>query len=607
MNRFFTLIILALMIQGSIAGAAPSIHFEVSFTEPQAHYAEVNMQVSGVAKDYVDIKMPVWAPGSYLIREFAKNVEGLSAADKSGKKIGVQHISKNTWRILSEKADFTVSYRVYCFEISVRTPFIDTSHAFLSPTGIFMYPDGMISEPSTVTVKPFEGWTKISTGLEPVSGKANTFSAADFDILFDSPIEVGNQEVFGFDVAGVRYEVAMYGGGNYDVNRLMTDLPGVITHESAVFGENPNKRYVFIVHNYNTGSGGLEHLNSCVLGVSRFSYGTEAGYLGFLRLAAHEHFHLWNVKRLRPKALGPFDYENENYTTNLWIAEGFTSFYDKLMMNRAGFQSAEKYLDAVLGDIRTVENQPGNRIQSVSESSFDAWIKYYRPGENSRNATISYYNKGAIIGLLMNLEILHATKGRKSLDDVMRAMYEEYYKNQKRGYTDAEFRAMAEEIAGISLAKIYDKYVNGTEPVNYNEYFQYAGLRVVTDTPGRSKPALGATISLYGGRLMVAHVDRGSSAWDSGLNVNDEIVAINGSRLNATQLSDPAISNEADKAIAGMQVGDSFDMLIARDGLIRKIRITLKGNPLTTFRIVAEETPDPLQLEVRRKWLKLPI
>lgn len=590
----------------TLAGnAAPVIHFEVSFTEPQAHYTEVSMQVSGVTNAYVDLKMPVWTPGSYLIREFSKNVEGLYATSASGKRLVVEHLSKNTWRVRSAKADFVVNYRVYGFEISVRTPFIDASHAFLSTAAIFMYPDGMLSAPSTVTVKPFAGWTKISTGLEPVKGKENTFYAPDFDILFDSPIEVGNQDVFEFTVGATNYEVAMYGGGNYDTAKLIADMPKIIEKEADIFGENPNKRYVFIVHNYNVGSGGLEHLNSTVLGVARNSYGTENGYLGFLRLVAHEHFHLWNVKRLRPKALGPFDYENENYTTNLWIAEGFTSFYDKLMLNRAGFQSAERYLEAVLGDIRLVENQPGNRVQSASEASFDAWIKQYRPGENSKNTSISYYNKGAIIALVMNLEILNATKGRKSLDDVMRAMYEEYYKKLKRGYTDAEFRAMAEKIAGVSLAKIYDNYVNGTAPVAYNDYLGYAGLRLITDNPGKDTPYLGATISLTSGKVMVANVERSSAAWVDGLNVNDEIVAIDGVAIAPVRLSEPGISNEVDKAILTKRVGDKISVSVKRDGLARDLPITLKGSPIITFRIAAGDAPTAQQLAVMRKWMRL--
>jgi predicted metalloprotease with PDZ domain len=449
--RHFNL--LFLMILSVSATAQGKLNFTVSFSEPQAHYADIQMDISEIKKDYIDIKMPVWAPGSYLVREFEKNVESFSAKNAKGDALAVQKTNKNTWRISTNRADqVKINYRVYAFEISVRTSFVDAAHAFLSPSGIFMYVDGLIRSPATITIIPYKGWNKISTGLEPLQGNNNSFYAADFDILYDSPIEVGNQDVFEFDAAGVKHEVVMYGGGNYDKERLEKDMAKIVEEETKIFDENPNKRYVFIVQNYASGAGGgIEHSNSTVLGASRLGYGSDAGHIGFLGLAAHEYFHLWNVKRMRPKALGPFDYDNENYTTDLWIVEGFTSYYDKMVMQRAGFYTPEKYLEILATTINGVENQPGSKFQSVSDASFNAWIHYYRPNENSRNSGISYYDKGALIGMLFDLEIINATKGQKSLDDLMKAMYNEYYKNQKRGYTDAEFKAMAEKIAGKSF------------------------------------------------------------------------------------------------------------------------------------------------------------
>ncbi len=302
--------------------AAPTIHFEVSFKEPQAHYAEIKMEISDFRKEYIDVKMPVWTPGSYLVREYSRHVESVEACDADGAYLATEKIDKNTWRIQSGKAKkVTFSYRIYGFEVSVRTNFIDDSHAFLSPAATFMYVDGMIDHPATVTIVPHAKWSKISTGLDAVAGKPNTFHAADFDILFDSPIEVGNQDVFTFDAAGVHHEIAMVGGGNYDKERLKADCAAIVEEATAIFGVNPNKRYVFIVHNYQSGGGGLEHLNSTVLGATRNGYKTERSYLSFLGLVAHEYFHLWHVKRLRPIELGPFDYDAENYTSALWIME----------------------------------------------------------------------------------------------------------------------------------------------------------------------------------------------------------------------------------------------------------------------------------------------
>ncbi|WP_423147411.1 M61 family metallopeptidase [Rubrolithibacter danxiaensis] len=602
MNNFFSIrsifTILFLMALTETINAQSKISFRVSFSEPQAHYADVEMEISGVKKDVIDIKMPVWAPGSYLIREFSKNVESVSAKSEDGKSIPVLKTKKNTWRVTKASSrSVTVSYRVYANEISVRTSFIDASHAFLSPTGIFMYVDGMLSHPATITIDPAKSWHKISTGLEVVKGEAHTFYAPDFDILFDSPIEVGNQDIFEFTAAGVKHEVAMFGGGNYNKDRLKTDMAKIVEEETRIFGENPNKRYVFIIHNFNSGGGGLEHLNSTVLGATRNSYTNESSYKGFLGLVAHEYFHLWNVKRLRPKALGPFDYENENYTTNLWIAEGFTAYYDNMMVRRAGFYSPENYLDIISNDINAVENQQGNKIQPLSEASFDAWIKYYRPNENSRNSSVSYYDKGSLIGLIMDLEIIHATKGEKSLDDVMKAMYDEYYKKQKRGYTDAEFKAMAEKIAGKSLDKIYTDYINGTKPIRFNDYLGYAGIYLTDANAGKNEPYLGIASTSKDGKFILTAVSRGSGAWKGGLNVNDELIAADDNRISS--------SSDLDRIIATKKPGDKISFLISRDGLLQNLDITLGANPNTKFRAEVDYSATPEQVAVRKKWLDL--
>ena len=594
--------ILGLIILLSITMVTKSqvkVNFEVSFTEPQAHYAEVQMDITGIAtKNYVDVKMPVWTPGSYLVREFAKSVEGFGAT-VGGKAVKSEKVTKNTWRVYNSKANAVkINYRVYAFEISVRTSFIDASHAFLSPTSIFMYPAGILKLPSTVKIIPFSTWSKVNTGLEPVAGQQFTFKATDFDVLFDSPIEVGNQDVFEFNAAGVRHEVAMVGGGNYDKERLKVDMAKIVEQETAVFGENPNKHYTFIVHNYAQGGGGLEHLNSTTLGASRNAYSNERGYQGFLGLVAHEYFHLWNVKRLRPIALGPFDYDNENYTTNLWISEGFTSYYPTKIMYRAGFSTAEGFVNSTLGAIGTVMNTEGSKILSAAQSSFDAWINpAYRPSENSGNTFISYYTKGQVIGNLMDLEIINATKGAKSLDDVMKAMYLQC-KTLKRGFTDAEFKAMVEKISGISFSNFWAKYVNGTDPIEYAKYFAYAGIEVVNENEGKVTPFLGATAgraAIGTGKVIVGTVVRGSGAWNGGLNVNDEVVSIDGAPAEMALDRMSQITNK--------KVGDVVKVSIVRDGLKQDLNITLTGTSPVRLKANIKDDATPLQMTVRKKWM----
>ncbi|CAM3720416.1 M61 family metallopeptidase [Mucilaginibacter galii] len=578
----------------SQAAGALQISYTVSFPEAQAHYADIEMDIKGLAQNKLDLKLPVWTPGSYLVREFSKNVESFTA-QSGGKAVSVVKTRKNTWEVNTQGlSSVKVKYRFYAFEISVRTAFIDVTHAFLSTSGMFFYPEGGLNLPSTIKIIPYKGWDKVSTSLAKVGTNDFTVTAPNYDILYDSPIEVGNQDIFGFKAAGVDYEVAMYGGGNYDKERLKKDMAKIIEVETAIYGENPNKRYVFIVHNYLKGGGGLEHLSSTVLGAARDGYATEAGYEGFLGLVAHEHFHLWNVKRLRPIALGPFDYENENYTTNLWIAEGFTAYYDNLSVRRTNLFPVENYLKALAADFNIVDNTPGTKVQPLSQASFDAWIKSYRPDENTINTSISYYNKGSVVGMLMDLEIINDTKGAKSLDDVMRYMYNEYYKVKKRGYTDAEFKAGVEKFAGKNLDDFYAKYINGVDDIDYNKYLGYAGYKVVDEYEGLNAPDLGLRTTTVAGKLKVAAVLRGTSAWVDGINVNDELVSVDG-----VPATDPKT------LIDGKQVGDKIQVVVMRDGRQLTLPVTLLKVTLKKYHIESVTEPTASQMTVRKKWLKI--
>jgi predicted metalloprotease with PDZ domain len=591
----FSLMLLFMNLSVSKAQSSANISYTVTFPEAQAHYADIEMHISGLKQNILDLKMPVWTPGSYLVREFAKNIESFSA-DAGGKSLASPKINKNTWRINAKGIPaVTIRYRVYANEISVRTSYIDASHGFLSTSGIFIYPADMLHQPSTIHIKPYKDWAKVSTSLEMVNNDPFTRVSPNYDILFDSPIEVGNQDVFGFDASGVKYEVCMYGGGSYDKERLKNDLHKIVEQEAAVYGENPNKHYVFIVHNHLKGGGGLEHLSSTVLGGSREAYGTEKGYQNFLSLAAHEHFHLWNVKRLRPIVLGPFNYDTENYTTNLWIAEGFTEYYQEIIVRRTNLYPPENYLDVLAGEFNILENLPGKNVQTVAESSFDAWIKAYRPNENSANTTISYYNKGAIIGMMLDLEIINSTKGEHSLDDVMKYMYTEYYKTKKRGYTDGEFKKGFEKFAGKKLDDFYKKYINGLIPVDYNNYLGYAGYKITDELVDNNEPALGLTTATTANKkVIVTSVMRGTAAYMDGINVNDELATIDNNPIT-----------DAATMLDGKKTGDKISVGIIRDGLPLTIPVTLLKNARVKYKIVPVDNATPQQLLVRKKWLSL--
>lgn len=575
----------------------PSIHFTLSFNEPQAHYVEVQMHINGfTALDHLDIKMPVWAPGSYLIREYPKNVERLLANSSNGIDLVTSKTSKNTWRVEHNGKDIVIKYAVYGFETSVRTSHIDQSHAFLSPVGIFMYIDQYLNLPCKVTINMPEYWHKVSTGLEPTDIPFE-YSAVNFDILYDSPIEIGNQDIWSFEVEGVPHEFAMVGTADYDREQLTEDITKIIHEENRIWGSNPNQHYTFITHNYQNSTGGLEHLNSTVLAASRFAYSQSNTYKSYLSLVAHEYFHLWNVKRLRPKALGPFNYEQENYTTGLWIMEGFTAYYDNLIIRRCGFYDEKEYLQQLAIDFNTVYNRPGHQLQSAAMSSFDTWIKQYRPDENSQNTSISYYNKGAMLATALDIKIIAASQGQYRLDDVLKAAYQQFYLIENRGFEESEFQALAQNITGVDLSEIF-KAAHAIYELDYNYYFNMVGYQLVDHNAGQKNVTLGIKTVLVDNRIIVKHVDRNSGAWQAGLNVEDELIAINNYRLEAQ-------GKAMDFILSRAKEGDQFTVLIARDGLLKTIIVTVQTSDKKAYAIEAKPDADPNAVKLGNIWLSL--
>ena len=576
----------------AVTAAPASLRYTLAMPAPKSHYFEVKMELGGFPADYTDVKLPVWAPGSYLVREYAKNVEGFEARTASGQPLAAEKINKNTWRVRHAKqVNFQVSYRVYAFELSVRTSFIDADHGYSNGSNVFMYPAENKKLGSTVVVQPAAGWAQVSTALRPAPGKF-TYKAASYDELADSPIEIGNQKVLEFTANGTSHQVAMCGTYTADETKLLADMKRVCEEAHRVVGQNPRDHYLFIVHNLERGGGGLEHLYSTTLEVGRTAYGTEAGMKSFLGLMAHEYFHLWNVKRIRPVALGPFNYDQENYTHMLWVSEGMTEYYSKQILTRAGVLSREEYLGKLGNAITEVENTPGNRIQSAAESSFDAWIKYYRPNENANNTQISYYSKGDLIGTWLDLNIAQATSGAKHLDDVFRLLYDTYYKKAGRGFTDQEYQDAVATVAGRRFDEFFRNSVYDTKPIDFATALAYAGL-TLTSAPLSAEGTLGANFSNRTGKLLVASVVRDGAAWNTGLSATDEVLLINGA----------APSEETVKALVSSPVGTDVKLQVRRDGLTRDITLKALPNADRKFTVQPVASPTAAQQKVLAKWL----
>jgi predicted metalloprotease with PDZ domain len=591
------IIFTALVLLNTILVFSQKVNYKLKMTNPQSHYFEVEMILEGLTDKQIEVKMPVWAPGSYLVREFSKNVNQVLAFDENKVAIKTVKTAKNTWQLQNalKGKRISITYQVYAFELSVRTSFLDLTHGFVSGSGVFMYVSNHQNLPGQLEITPYREFNVVSTALPKakisVSSDSNkTFDFSNYDHLIDCPIEIGNQVEFQFMAAGVKHTVAMYGDGNYDIEKLKVDMPKVIEAETQVFGENPNKEYLFIVHNVVDGQGGLEHMNSTTLSVNRWSY-SGAEYLGFLNLVAHEYFHLWNVKRFRPIELGPFDYDKENYTSLLWVMEGFTSYYDELIMRRAGFMSQEEFVSKMQNTINYVEGSVGSRVQSVAHSSFDAWIKAYRPNENSSNTTMTYYSRGQIIAAIFDVLIVDKYKGKKCLDDFMRFVYIKYAKELNRGISDKEFKMELEKFLEMDLTTFYAKYIDGTEIIPYGEYFSKVGIDVTYT--GTKRPSFGASVKQEGGNVIVKSVRSGSSAEKAGISVNDEIIACNGFRVDQGSL---------EGTMNALKENEQVELLINRDDILfsTNVKIFTYEKPQFSFTTTKNEEKKAL----RNYWLR---
>jgi predicted metalloprotease with PDZ domain len=587
------------------------IRYTLRFPAPQSHYVEVEAVVPTLGQPDVELYMAVWTPGSYLVREYARNVEGVVAKGADGKALAVEKVRKNRWKVATGGApSVTLSYRVYCREMGVQTSWIDSGFALINGAGTFLTLVDKKPRPHEVTLIPPPGWLRSITGMPAASGGTpHKYLAADFDTLLDCPIYLGNPTVYEFVVDGKAHYLVNEGeNGVWDGPRSSRDVEAIVKAARGLWGQLPYDKYIFF--NLLTESGGgLEHKNSTVLMSSRWNTKTRPAYLGWLRLVSHEFFHAWNVKRLRPIELGPFDYEDEVICKSLWLAEGVTSYYDPLLVRRAGLCSVDEYIegsppgaasdsDRPRNDIEVLQDTPGRLVQPLESASFDAWIKYYRRDENSTNTAISYYTKGAVVGFLLDARVRKATNGSKSLDDVMRLAYDRY--SGAVGYTPQQFRGTASEVAGTDLAPWFAKALESTEELDYAEALAWYGLRFKAAEDERDKGKkppkawLGLTTRTDNGRMLVTVVKRGTPGHDAGFNFGDEIVAIGEERILPEVWS---------KRMDQYRPNERVSILIARRGRLMRLETTFAAEPASRYRLELDPNASEEQKAHRKAWL----
>ena len=542
----------------------PLIHYSILPSNPEAHLFEVRCTVNNPDPWGQKFSLPAWIPGSYMIREFAKHVVRIRA-QAGRKQLPIVKLDKNTWQVAPHDGPVTVTMEVYAWDLSVRGAHLDTTHAFFNGTSMFLKVEGCEDEPVEVEILPPKGtryrnWG-VATSMRRKGARPylfGTYEAANYDELIDHPVEMGSFELATFKAAGVQHDIAITGRHRTDMRRLAKDLKTLCETQIEFFGGTAAMdRYVFLITAIGDGYGGLEHRASTALICSRNDLPQEgmgkatSGYRTFLGLASHEYFHAWNVKRIRPAAFTPYDLNQENYTTLLWAFEGLTSYYDDLLLVRAGLIPGNTYLETLGRNISTLLRVAGRRKQTVAESSFDAWIKYYRGDENTPNAGVSYYLKGSLIGLSLDLLIRAQTNNRRSLDHVMRALWKKYGA-RGIGVPEDGIEQAAEQATGLKLKNFFDKAVRSTADLPLEKLLATVGVDM-QQHPARSGAdrrdpkskkeklarrgvSLGVRSGSDGGDLKISQVFDGGAAQQAGLAAGDIVIAIDGLRVSSDNI-----------------------------------------------------------------------
>jgi predicted metalloprotease with PDZ domain len=587
--------------------AVEPIRYQVAMPEPVSHEFHVAIEVPPLPeRAAIDLVFPAWAPGSYLVRDFVRHVYDLRVSDDRGKRLAAVRVDKQRYRVQTGGRGLRVTYRVFAFEQSVRTSFLDDSHAFWNGTSVFFFVDGELARPCLLTIVPRRGW-QVATALAPARG-AHAFRASDYDELVDSPVEVGNHQRLAFAVQGVAFEMALYGRTNAAPMRLLAELRRIAVATGRLFGGFPFDRYLFIVHALPARGGGLEHASSATLDIAGLSFDDEKGYHGFAELAAHEFFHAWNVKRIHDRVLGPFDYTRENYTRLLWFHEGFTEYMESLILLRAGLLAPKAYLDELADGWGKYLGRPGRNVTPLSELSFEAWIKLYKPSDNHTNRTVSYYEKGKWAALVLDLIMREASGGRRGLAELFRRLWRDFGKTG-RGLEPGDIRAAGEAVCGRSLRAYFARYIDGTDELPVPRLLRRAGVEVARrplwadeDDPIRARRQRGWTgLSFSGGgggnagdRAVVRNVIPGSPAWRAGLTYGDELVAVDGARVAAATVT---------RRLADRRPGERARLWFFRQDLLRTTTLRIGQSPERRWELSLAIDASARARAVRRGWI----
>ena len=579
-----------------------AIQFAILPKDLAGHLFEVRLMVAAPDPEGQVFALPAWIPGSYMIREFSRNIVQISAA-ASGQAVALTKLDKHSWRAAPVTGALTVTYEVYAWDLSVRAAHLDQTHGFFNGTSVCLRVVGQEESPHVVDIQrppdPAAKTWRVATAMRELGARRygfGTYQASSYDELIDHPVEMGDFGLATFKAHGVPHDIVITGRvPNLDMARLQADLKAICETQIAFFEPRskraPMDRYVFLTLAVGDGYGGLEHRASTALICARADLPTTAaksadisdGYLKFLGLCSHEYFHTWNVKRIKPAVFAPYDLQNETYTPLLWLFEGFTSYYDDLMLVRSGIIGETAYFKLLGKAIGSVLRGSGRTKQSVADSSFDAWGKYYRQDENAPNAIVSYYGKGSVIALAFDLTIRAKTEGKKSLDDVMLALWQrfgrDFYPTVGRGVTEAEVEALFDEVSGLKLKPMFERYVRGTADLPLAKLYAPFGIKLADDRR-TAKPSLDAGTGRDGADCKLTQVHEGGAAHSAGLSAGDVVIALDGLRVGGA----------LETMLARYKVGDTVTVHAFRRDELMTFQVKLQGDraPVVTLSLSDE-------------------
>lgn len=574
--------------------AEAETEYEVILDRSVSQLVDVLLTHPPVAGDWLDLRLPTWRPGKYEILDPAGTVVSMTAEDAAGASLEIRKIDKATWRVRPpEDGPLRVRYTIYANSLNDRTRHADDTHAFLSGSMVFVYSDEMRDDPLRVRVRRPEGWG-VATGLAPDPREPDAWLAPDYDVLVDSPLEIGEHFATTFDVDGTPHEIVVWGPVEPDAERLAKDFGAIVREHRDIFegegGPLPYRRYVFLIHAQPGIGGGTEHLNSTIMHTRPQTFDFGGAYDGFLGLVSHEMFHTWNVKRLRPAGLVPYDYQRENYTDLLWVAEGTTSYYDDVTLVRAGLLEPDRYLAQMSSTISRERGRPGYSVQSLADSSFDAWIKYNKSTPNDLNTTVSFYTKGALVSLMLDMELRRRTQNEISLDDVLRDLYQRH-PLESGGFTTEDMLASLGGLSNSGFEEFFSAYVTGTEPLDLESAFAVAGVDLRPDQRPEE-----AYVGLSLSDRTVRTVKADGPAFFAGVQVDDVVTHLNGEPF----------AGSIDRALRGVAPGDAVTIRLERRGEPRTIEVIAAEAPVERWRLERVEKPTALQREVYESWLGQP-